>query len=1083
MSRIHYLILMLSLILTCYSGWAQTVLDTLSFQHIRTGMSQTSPTQIFEDSHGFLWIGTPNGLNKFNGTDFQIFEKGIDGNGGLTDGYIESIYEDNNGELYIGTNQGLNIYDRVLNMVKPYPFLAEGQLLQSKYIGAIARTGNLLWLGTDNSGVYRYDTSTGELKQIRFDEIYKGGPSNHYIVEIFPVSENKLLLITQASIYLINHDFQIISQIKEPQNISRALQVAQKEFLLGSHTGELISLSIDNDSFFTESTEISTGHSILAISKDSNGNVWVGSENAGLAIYSVGTGHVSRIKAHVSRPNSISSNSIWAIHHARNGVMWLGSFKNGLSFYDSEYYKFTHHKTDPFKENSLSNNLVNCFIETDDDGIWVGTDGGGLNYWDQTVNTFEEFSLSNGKLHSDVILSFLKDGKKLWIGSWAKGLAILDTETRDYEVWTKENTFLGSNHVTDIMKDANGQIWIITLFGGVHVYNPESGKYKHVTIRSERDGAEVPTVARVIQDKDGSIWIGTQTSGIFRLEKDGHNYIPIHYHSIHEKRSISNDFVNTMFNDSEGNLWVGTQAGLNKYLPEYDSFQPLTKRDGLKNDAIKGIVEDEGFLWLSTGKGVVQYEPKKDKLVYYDQKDGLQGDEFTASASYKSNSGDIYFGGSNGFNAFKAAEIKKRSDVPKVLLSELKVFNKVVRPNDESGILSKDIGQTDTLNLTYDQDVVNLEFNALTYRHPEKVEFAYFLDGFEEDWNYVEGDPHATYTNLNHGTYILRLKSTNSDGVWVDNETSLVINVTPPYWKTVGFRTLLIFLFASTIFLVHRVRVLRLKRHQAVLEDQIAERTGELKTKHDKLMEVADELANKNEEIQRFAFAVSHDLKSPLNSIKGIASLIPMEVDIKQSKDMQEYVQYIDETCDMMTHLIEDISKIARLGKIENKNELLDTNEIVDLASNLVQGRLRERNAKLHVDKRLPKIFGDRNRIVQVFENLIDNAIKYMGDQQDPVVRVEAKISNNTNQFLIVDNGSGMTPEELEKLFTPFERFDGSVEGTGLGLYMVKKIVESHQGSITAKSKGKGEGTTFIINLPDTKSNGNLIVGETRQPN
>lgn len=1035
-------------------------------------MSQSSARQIFEDSHGFLWIGTPNGLNKFDGTEFQIFEKSVDGIVGLTDGYVESIYEDAEGLMYIGTNQGLNVYDRKINVVKPYPIQPQGQVLQTKYIGAIARSKDFLWLGTDNSGVYRYNIKTGDTKQIRFDEIHTDGPSTNYIVEIFPLGDQKLLIITQASVYIINNDLQVVSQISEPQNISSTFQVSESEYLLGSHGGDLIELCIETDSELLLNTiAISPGYSILSIAQDVNGNFWLGSENAGLSIYSPKTGAISNLQVDSSKPNSISSNSIWSILKAKNGVMWLGPYKNGLSFYDSEYYKFEHYKNDPFDASSLSNNLVNSFLEADNGNLWIGTDGGGLNYWNRKENKFKAYSLSNGKLNTNVVLSLLRDHQnRLWIGSWANGLAVMDPKTKNFEVWNKENSFLGSNNVTDMLQDRQGRIWIVTLFGGVHVYYPENGTHQHVRMRSERDGSETVTVARLLEDDQGHIWVGSQTSGLFRLIENNNKWVPVHYHTLHEKRAISNDFINTMVQDANGTLWIGTQAGLNKYLPESDSFLPITKQDGLSNDAIKGIVpDDSGFLWLSTGQGIIRYNASNEESVHYDVADGLQGNEFNASSVYKTSKSELVFGGSNGFNIFIPDEVKKRQDAPEVFISDLRIFNQRVLPNDAFGVLKQDIAQIDSLTLCHDQDVVDFEFHALTYRHPERVNFAYFLEGFETEWNYADQDQHATYTNLSPGKYTLRIKSTNSDGVWVDNETSLFLKINPPYWQTWWFRSLAIVSVVLSVYLLYLLRIRNLKKYQTKLEKEIDERTAELQLKHQKLMAAADELSLKNEEIQRFAFAVSHDLKSPLNSIKGIASLIPMEMDISSCPDMQEYVKYIDETCDTMNNLITDITEIAKLGKIENRNETLHTNQIIELARNLVYGRLTEKNTKFYVAKDLPNIFGDRNRMIQVFENLIDNAIKYMGSQEDPVIRIEAKRLQDENQFLVIDNGSGMDAVALEKLFTPFERFDGSVEGSGLGLYMVKKIIESHNGSITAKSEGLGKGSIFIVSLPIAK--------------
>ncbi|NKI32335.1 histidine kinase [Muricauda sp. DJ-13] len=1034
-------------------------------------MSQSSATQLLEDRNGFLWVGTPNGLNRYDGTSFKIFEKTLDGKIGLTDGYVEKLYEDAEGNLYIGTNQGLNLYQSDLNVVTPYPFVAESQFLQGKYFGAIARQDDYLWLGTDSEGVYRYNIKTGETKQVIFDEIVKGGPSNHYIVEVFPVLQDKLLIITQASIYLISNDLQVITQIDGLQNLSYAIEADDSGFLLGSHDGELIQLSVlDDYSFKTERKEISKGVKIASVAEDADQNIWMGTENDGLYILSPDWNNLNHYKSSVSKPNSISGNSIWVVYRAKNGVMWMGPYKNGLSFYDTEYRKFRHLQKDPFGSNSLSNNIVNCFKEDSKGNLWIGTDGGGLNYWDREANTYEHYSLSNGKLHSDVVLTLFEDDqKRLWVGSWANGVAIFDPKTKKFETWTKENSFLGSNNVIDIHQDRKGRMWFVTLFGGVHVYHPKTEKYRHVSLRSEKDGSEAATIARLLEDEQGQIWVGTQTKGLFKVVEENNRFTPVHYHSMHEKRTISNDFVNTLFQDNEGHIWVGTQAGLNRYQPLTDRFVAITKAEGLKDDAIRGIIQDKsGFLWLSTGNGITRFDYKNEAFVDYDVNDGLQGNEFNAASSILTSTGELAFGGSGGFNIFTPEEVKRRQTKPNIFISKLKIFNKEVLPGDELKVLTNDISQTDSMTLAYNLDVLNFEFHALTYRHPERVSFAYFLENFETEWNYVGDDKHATYTNLSPGEYILRIKSTNSDGVWVDNERTLHLTITPPFWQTWWFRSLLIGMVLFSAFKIHQSRVTKMERYQVRLETEIAARTKELRLQKKKLLKAADTLTTRNEEIQRFAFAVSHDLKSPLNSIKGIASLIPMELDIEDKPELKDYIKYIDETCDTMTNLITDISEIARLGKIENRMEVLDTNEVLDLASNLVMGRLLENNTSLIVDAELPEIFGDHNRILQVFENLIDNAIKFMGDQKLPVVKVEAKRRAHYNEFAIIDNGSGMDKRALDKLFTPFERFDGSVEGSGLGLYMVQKIIESHGGDIWATSEGKGKGSTFVVQLPIT---------------
>lgn len=257
-----------------------------------------------------------------------------------------------------------------------------------------------------------------------------------------------------------------------------------------------------------------------------------------------------------------------------------------------------------------------------------------------------------------------------------------------------------------------------------------------------------------------------------------------------------------------------------------------------------------------------------------------------------------------------------------------------------------------------------------------------------------------------------------------------------------------------------------IKKHQINLERLIDKRTHELQLQKQKLADSAEDLSNKNEEIQRFTYAVSHDLKSPLASIEVLSSIIALDIDKTKTPDAAESLDYINQSCEVMRNLIADITEIAKLGKIDNKKEVLDAREIVRIASNMAIGRLRTQNAKLIVEEALPTIFGDRNRFIQVFENLIDNAIKYLGDQEEPLVEIKSLIKNGYQQFMVIDNGSGMDATSLEKLFTPFERFDSNTKGTGLGLFMIKKIVESHNGTLKASSEGKGKVATFTITLP-----------------
>ncbi len=1064
--------LSMALISICSFTLQAQLASPITFQHIRQGLSQSSATVLFEDSDGFIWIGTRNGLNKYDGTDFEIFEKSLDGRTGLTHEYIGALYEDNK-NLYIGTNQGLSLYDRTLDRVRPFEFKNEGKKIESKSIKSIAKTKSTLWLGTYADGLYGYHIETGALKHFLVQhEIREGNHNHNHILKVAPLENGRLLVISSSNVLVIDEDLQILKQIPEPENITSVTQWDRNKFLVGTANGSVVELEVNPNSHIqTKKMNISPGFAVLSLAIQNKETIWIGTENNGLFVYSKATGDIEHMVYSMTRPHSIASNSIWSLLSARNGVIWMAPFKNGLSFYDPEFYKFEHIAPDPFDSRSLNHNLVNCFSEDGEGNIWIGTDGGGLNYWNRSTNTFEHYSLKDNNFGTDVVLSLLQtQDDRLWAGSWTNGITIFNIKSKQFEQWNTENSFLRSNHITDLHQDKRGRIWIINLFGGVQVYYPESGKHTDITLVSEPDGSEITSVYSILEEDNGQIWIGSQTSGVFRLIEKHDTWTSVHYHNLDDEKTLSNDFVNSMVQDTEGRVWIGTQGGLNRYLPERDTFLAQTKLDGLKDDAIKGIIADnENNLWLSTEDGITKYSVNTGKTMDYDMGDGLQSNEFNAGSFLTTGKGELIFGGTNGFNIFTPEKVGKRDDRPMVFISGMKIFNRSVTPNDGSGILNKDIGQVDSIHLSYNNSVVDFAFKALTYRHPEKVNYAYFLEGFETEWNNVGNAHHATYTNLDPGNYTLRIKSTNSDGVWADNERRLHITVDPPFWKTWWFRISVIFFVLVCLYILYAIKVRNIKKYQAQLERRIEERTQQLQQQKDKLMAVADELSAKNEEIQRFTFAVSHDLKSPLSNIKGIASLIPLELVMKDFPNLQEYLGLIDVSCDTMSELISDITQIARLGKIENRNEVLDTNEIMKLAKTLISGKLCMEKVQLEIADNLPAIYGDRNRMIQVFGNFLDNAIKYMGNQSNPLISIGFEKDGPINRFWVKDNGSGLDERALKKLFTPFERFHSNVKGTGLGLYMIKQIVLSHGGTISVESEGKGKGTVFILSLPNAE--------------
>ena len=608
-------------------SFSQSSLDSLNFYHIDAEMSQSTATEIFEDNKGFLWVGTTKGINRYNGTDFKVFEETVDGVTGLTNGRVESIFEDTNGTLYIGTHRGLSLYDEKLAVVKPFNFKPQGEVIQNEHITVINDFYGFLWLGTSENGLYRYNVGTGETLHLKFDVIDHIDPNNNRILELFQLPNEFLLVITEGASYVMNKEFSIQQEVKKTQFTSSALKVDSSNYFLGSRNGELLVYNMENNKLTAKDTiSISPQQAILDMEKDNTENVWLGTENGGLFIYGSSNGTISNFRSDYKRPHSIPNNSIWSLHKARNGVMWVGTYKMGLSFHDSNYFKFNKITSNPFDSNSLSNNIVDCFEEDDQGNIWIGTDGGGLNYWNRKNKTFRHFSQDKGNLNTNVVLSLERDDTKLWIGSWAKGITIFDTKTKNYEVWNSSNSFLNSDNVMDILKDSKGRIWIAELRGGLQLYYPDTGKHENMEFASAIYSENLSMVTRLLEDNSGAIWVGTESMGVYRLKEKNGKWSHDQYHSLSTNNFLSNNFVNTISQDDYENIWIGTQAGLNKFVPAENRFEAITKKDGLKSDAIRGIVQDEyGFLWLSTDRGITRYDEEKTEFLDYDSFDGLQG--------------------------------------------------------------------------------------------------------------------------------------------------------------------------------------------------------------------------------------------------------------------------------------------------------------------------------------------------------------------------------------------------------------------------------------------------------------------------
>jgi len=735
----------------------------------------------------------------------------------------------------------------------------------------------------------------------------------------------------------------------------------------------------------------------------------------------------------------LNNNSIYSLYQDKTGDLWIGTYAGGVNLIDYTKQAFKHYKNLPGNPNSLSYNYVMEFHEDHEGNIWIATDGGGLNKFDTKTGNFEHYNSKNSNLNKDVLPTVYIDSQNnIWIGTWAGGLSLFNRRTKSFLTFTSENSGLSNNNVFDITEDRNGNLWIATQ-NGLNKFNKKDRSF--IVYTEENSNLIFNQIEVIKEDNKSNILIGSfQGLSIFNPKTEEFvNYT----HDPKNENSISNDFVTSIFEKDSSTLWIATTNGLNKLNRKTKKITRYFKTDGLPNDLIFGIEKDDkGFLWISTNGGLSRFEPKTETFKNYTKEDGLQGSTFIKKSHHKSKDGKIYFGGVNGFNVFDPNDVIDNTAIPPVVLTDFKIFNKPVVIGKNKSPLQKHISVTDELILSYKHSVFSFEFAALDYTSPAKNQYAFMLEGFDKEWNYVENKREVTYTNLNPGTYIFKVKGSNNDNVWNEEETSLKIVITPPFWMTLWFRISMIILIIMVVYTIHEVRVRNIVEYGRKLEIEVAERTQDL---------------------ENFVYIVSHDLKAPLRGINLLAGWTSEDYYDVLDKKGKENLAMLRKRTIRVNDMIQGILEYSRIGRTEDKAHKIDLNKVL---KDVIDSLAPPPNIKITVKDKLPEYVADRNHLTQVFQNLLSNAIKYI-DKPKGIIKIGCTEEKDEWKFYISDNGPGIEKKYWEKIFKIFQTLESkkTYERIGLGLAIVKKIIKFYKGRIWLESKIK-KGTTFYFTLP-----------------
>lgn len=753
-----FLFILLLVIFSEIRAQQQIVFNHLT---VEDGLSQSAVTCIFQDHKGFMWFGTQDGLNRYDGYRFTVFKNKPSDPTSLTNNFIFSIYEDTSQVLYIETQGG--------TFHQYYPGSESFQVVDRdsvdltgakvSTVGASFRErSGVRWTGGlgSGTGLKRFDPDTGE------ETIYKHDPND-------PSS------LSNDKVYSVYRDRSGNLWVATFNGLDRLDESTGKFTHYRNDPSKPVSLP-DNW--------------VWPIYEDSKGNLWIGTVKSGLCKFDPNTGTFLNYQHDANDPKSINDNFIFSIYEDRSGLIWVGTNLGGVSYFNPAAQAFEHYKHNP-DNNSLSDNVVLSMLVDQNGHYWIGTRKGGLNKFDPETKTFRYYlhnpSNENSVL-SNSIQSLFKDRSGLiWIGSYSSGLNAFNPETERFTRYLHEpenpNT-ISDNRIYDLAEDRDGNIWIGTYGGGVNKIDRKTGNISHFKA-DKQDTTSISSNAAwsIAFDKEDNLWIGTFGGGINILNTAGQ--VVRHFKNDPEdSTSISDNNIIRMFRDSQYNMWIGTTKGLSRYLPATNTFTNYSEEDGLANSFVYGIVEDNnGYLWLSTNNGLSKFNPQEETFRNYYAKDGLQGDEYNQNAYAKDDiTGNLLFGGLNGFSVFNPEHLKENTFLPPIAFTGYKRYN----TDDEEGrpIVEKGISDRSTLFLTHKDNIITLEFAALSFHNNLENQYRYKLQGFNENWIQLGNNHSVTFTNLSAGHYTLKVIGSNNDGLWNEEGASLDIFVSPPWWRT-----------------------------------------------------------------------------------------------------------------------------------------------------------------------------------------------------------------------------------------------------------------------------------------------------------
>jgi len=814
------------------------------------------------DRQGRLWIATwGGGLNRYNAEldNFTHFRHEPSNPHSISHNVVSSIFERQDGTLWLTTDGGgLNLFDPANLLFTRYQHQPNNpnSLSSNNLLNVLEDSSGIVWLGANGAGLNRFSPKSGAITHYRHNPDDKRSLSHNVIRKIFNDSQGRLWIGTLGG---------GLNRLDPTTNLFTRYQ----------HDPQ------DNRSL--------SNNEIRDIAEGQDGKLWIATDGGGLNVFDPDTAVFIRYQHQPVFPRSLSSNKITSLFQDVNDDWWLGHFPYGISIVDRYASVFTNYQLQPQSSNSLSHNGVLSFVEDRAGKLWIGTENG-LNVLDRSTGIFTQYLHNPEKpagLSASAVLSLLDEGTVLWIGTWAGGLSRFNKKTGEFvhfRAMDKKADRLSDDRVWSIYRDSRDTLWVAT-YGGLNRYNPEKQSFTHYQLDSE-DPTSITSnsVNTIYEDSLGNFWVGTR-DGLNLMNRETGTFRQFR-HDDNDTSSLSANNIWCIMEDSANNLWLGTVGGgLNKLDRQTSKFIAYRTKHGLPSDTVTGIIEDEqGYFWLSTNQGLSKFDPRTKKFRNYTTAHGLPGNVHNRPAYLKTSKGELVFGSTEGFTIFNPADLFENTLPPLVVFTDFQLFNQSVEIGTENSPLKQAIHNAKTITLTYKQSVFSLGFSALNYRIPEMNQYAYHLEGFDQNWNYIGNKSTATYTNLDAGEYTFRVKASDNDGVWNKRGVSIKIIVLPPWYETLGFRITIVMLVLFGFYLIYFFKTRQIRLSEKRLYVQVKERTKELE-------ESKKDLEEKN---RRIEYLANHDTLTSLPSLRLANQRLDLVMSIAKRKKLIAAVLFLD---------------------------------------------------------------------------------------------------------------------------------------------------------------------------------------------